>query len=137
MSVVHCKREAYDVYVGRGRDPRSGQPGEWGNPFSHRPSSVAGVIVVGSVEEAIERYRHYLWEEIHSGRLPLARLAALHGKRLGCWCAPRALPWRSAGGGGDVGADRAGAALGRASCGLDPGAGRHLLRRRLQGVRDV
>jgi hypothetical protein len=89
MSVVHCKREAYDVYIGRGRDPRSGEPGEWGNPFSHRPSRVAGIVVVGSVEEAIARYRHYLWEEISSGRLPLARLAALHGKRLGCWCAPR------------------------------------------------
>lgn len=88
MSVVHCKREAYDVYIGRGRDPRGGEPGEWGNPFSHRPSRVAGVIVVGSISEAIERYRHYLWEEIRSGRLPLARLAALHGKRLGCWCAP-------------------------------------------------
>ena len=88
MSVVHCKRGAYDVYIGRGRDPRSGEPGEWGNPFSHRPSRVAGVIVVDSVFEALESYRHYIWEEIRSGRLPLARLAALHGKRLGCWCAP-------------------------------------------------
>jgi hypothetical protein len=88
MSVVHCKREAYDVYIGRGRDPRGGEPGEWGNPFSHRPSRVAGIVVVDSVSEAIERYRRFLWEEIGSGRLPLARLAALHGKRLGCWCAP-------------------------------------------------
>lgn len=32
--VVHCKRDPYDVYCGRGRDPRTGaaNPG-WGNPF--------------------------------------------------------------------------------------------------------
>jgi Domain of unknown function (DUF4326) len=87
--VVHCKRESYDVYIGRGRDPRSGEPGEWGNPYSHRPSRVPGVIVVASVDEAIACYRRHLWAEINSGRLSLARLAALDGKTLGCWCAPR------------------------------------------------
>ncbi len=86
--VVHCKRAAYDVYVGRGRDPKTGEPGEWGNPFSHRPSRVPGVIVVASVEEAIERYRLHLWAEISSGQLSLERLAALDNKTLGCWCAP-------------------------------------------------
>lgn len=90
MSVVHCKRESYDVYIGRGRDPRTGEPGRWGNPFSHRPSSVAGVTVVSSREEAIERYRRWLWEGIKGGRVDLAELASLHGKVLGCWCAPRA-----------------------------------------------
>jgi hypothetical protein len=87
-AVVHCKRDPYDVYVGRGRDPRTGEPGEWGNPYSHRPSRVPGVIVVPTVEEAIERYRLHLWAEIRSERLSLARLAALDGKALGCWCAP-------------------------------------------------
>ena len=86
--VVHCRREAYDVYVGRGDDPRTGRPGEWGNPYSHRPSRVPGVIVVASVEEAIERYRRHLWAEIRSGRLPLDRLVVLADKTLGCWCAP-------------------------------------------------
>jgi hypothetical protein len=87
-AAVHCKRAPYDVYVGRGRDPQSGEPGEWGNPYSHRPSRVPGVIVVATIEEAIERYRHHLWAEIRSGRLPLDRLAALDGKTLGCWCVP-------------------------------------------------
>ncbi len=87
-AVVHCKRASYDVYIGRGRDPHTGAPGEWGNPFSHRPSRVPGVIVVASVEEAIERYRLHLWAEIRSGRISLERLAALNGKTLGCWCAP-------------------------------------------------
>lgn len=88
MPVVHCTRAPYDIYVGRGRDPRTGEPGEWGNPYSHRPSRVPGVIAVGSVTEAIGRYRLHLWEQIRSGRVPLDRLAALDGKTLGCWCAP-------------------------------------------------
>jgi hypothetical protein len=78
--------EPYDTYIGRGRDPRTGEPGEWGNPYSHRPSRVPGVIVVATVEEAIERYRRHLWVEIRSGRLPLDKLAALAGKTLGCGC---------------------------------------------------
>jgi hypothetical protein len=46
------------------------------------------VIVVPTVEQAIERYRAHLWAEVRSGRLPLDRLAPLAGKTLGCWCAP-------------------------------------------------
>ena len=87
-NVVHCRRETYDVYIGRGKDPRTGRPGEWGNPYSHRRSGVPGVILVGSRQEAIRRYRTWLWEQIRSGQIPLEKLAALHGKRLGCWCAP-------------------------------------------------
>lgn len=90
MRVVHCKREDYDVYIGRGRCPHSGELGRWGNPFSHRPSRVPGVTVVATREEAIERYRCWLWAEIQAGHVDLAELSGLHGKRLGCWCAPEA-----------------------------------------------
>ncbi len=86
--VVHCRQQPFDVYIGRGNDPRTGRPGEWGNPFSHRPSRVPGVIVVGSRQEAIRRYRAWLWEQIRSGRITVEQLASLHGQRLGCWCAP-------------------------------------------------
>jgi hypothetical protein len=86
--VVHCQRSAFDVYIGRGRDPRTGRPGEWGNPFSHRPSRVPGTILVATREEAINRYRVWLWDRIRSGALPLGQLALLDGKVLGCWCAP-------------------------------------------------
>lgn len=87
-AVVHCKRARYDIYIGRGRDPRTGEPGKWGNPFTHRLSRVDGVIVVGSRAEAIERYRAWLWQQIRSGAISLQALAALDGKVLGCWCAP-------------------------------------------------
>jgi hypothetical protein len=81
-SVVHCKRERYDIYVGRGRDPRSGEPGRWGNPFR--------IDRDGDRDEVIARYRRWLRSEIKAGRISLPELAALHGKVLGCWCAPRA-----------------------------------------------
>lgn len=88
MSVVHCKRARYDVYIGRGSCPRSGEPGRWGNPFSHRPSRAGGVTRVATREEAIERYRRWLWDRIKAGAVDLAELASLHGKALGCWCDP-------------------------------------------------
>jgi hypothetical protein len=43
MSIVHCKKEPYDVYIGRGRDPRSGEPGRWGNPFRIGPCDPAAL----------------------------------------------------------------------------------------------
>ena len=46
--VVHCMEAPFDRYVGRGNDPRSGEPGEWGNLYSHRPSRITGVIVVAA-----------------------------------------------------------------------------------------
>jgi hypothetical protein len=88
MTVVHCKCEPYDIYIGRGRDPRTGEPGRWGNPFSHRPSRVAGVTAVATREEAIARYAEWLREQIEAERITLVELAALHGRVLGCWCAP-------------------------------------------------
>jgi hypothetical protein len=86
--VVHCMRDDYDVYIGRGKDPHSLEWGEWGNRFSHRESGSATVTRANSVEEAIESYRSELWQRLRDGRLGVEKLAALKGKRLGCWCAP-------------------------------------------------
>lgn len=79
--VVDCRVSVYDIYVGRGPDPRTGEPGEWGNPFR--------IGLDGSREEVIEKYRRHLWAEIEAGRVDLGALVALHGRTLGCWCAPR------------------------------------------------
>ena len=72
--VVHCKKESYDVYIGR--------PSKWGNPFSHKP----GIAIwhTKTVEEAIEKYEDYL---LGSTNL-LKSLPELKGKILGCWCSP-------------------------------------------------
>lgn len=82
--VVHCKRGAYDEYVGRG----SGERGRWGNPFSHKPGTRARYRVA-TREEAIAAHRKWLWAEVKAERVALEELAALAGKVLGCWCAPQ------------------------------------------------
>lgn len=75
--VVHCKKEEFDVYIGRGS--------KWGNPFSHKEGTLAE-HVVGSREEAIAKYEEYL---LNNQELVDA-LPELKGKILGCWCKPKA-----------------------------------------------
>ena len=77
-TVVHCKKQPYDVYIGR--------PGKWGNPFSHLPRSAAEVKV-DSREEAIACYEEWLRQNPEV--LAEAR-RELRGKVLGCWCHPQA-----------------------------------------------
>lgn len=86
MPVVHCKVAPYDRYIGRGRDPRTDKLSEWGNPYSHRPSRVGGVIVVSTLAEAIRCHERWLWDQLRTGRIPLERMAELYGETLGCWC---------------------------------------------------
>jgi hypothetical protein len=74
--VVHCKKEEFDVYVGRGS--------RWGNPYSHKEGTLAE-HVVGSRTEAIQKFEEYLLsrEEL------MGSLEELRGKTLGCWCKPK------------------------------------------------
>ena len=76
IRVVHCKKEPYDIYIGR--------PSKWGNPFSHLPGK--GSYQVASREIAVECYK--LWILTQDGLL--AALPELKDKILGCWCAPKA-----------------------------------------------
>jgi hypothetical protein len=87
--VVHCQRSPYEVYIGRGKDPFTGERPEddWGNRFSHRDSKFE-IVRVETAEEAVACYRDELWEKIQSGEQSLERLAALAGKTLGCYCKP-------------------------------------------------
>lgn len=84
--VVHCMEASYDRYIGRGRDPRTREPGEWGNPYSHRPSRVPGVVVVGTLEEALRRHELWLADQLRRGGISLERMAELDVDTLGCWC---------------------------------------------------
>ena len=70
MKVVHCKREPYDVYIGR--------PSKWGNPFE--------IGRDGTREQVIEKFREYLI----SNQVLMRDLSELRGKTLGCWCKPEA-----------------------------------------------
>lgn len=69
-TVVHCKRDQFDVYIGR--------PSPWGNPF-----------IIGRDGGRIDVLAKYeVW--LLAQPALLARLPELRGKRLGCWCSPAA-----------------------------------------------
>jgi hypothetical protein len=71
--VVHCKRELYDVYIGR--------PSQFGNPFTFEDER--------DRDEAIAKFENYARQHMkdHHGFRDAVR--DLHGKVLGCWCAPK------------------------------------------------
>lgn len=73
--VVHCKKERYDVYIGR----RTRQlPGSiWANPFR--------IGRDGTRDEVIEKYRKYILDKPEL----LGQLESLRGKTLACWCSPQ------------------------------------------------
>lgn len=68
--VVHCKREAFDVYIGR--------PSKWGNPYKLTKESDRA--------EVLRLYEKWLMQQPKL----LADLHELRGKVIGCWCAPKA-----------------------------------------------
>jgi hypothetical protein len=77
--VVHCKKETYDVYIGR--------PSKWGNPFTHKKDkNTLAKYVVKDRNEAIESYRKWITEG--DGMYLLNDLEELKGKTLACWCKP-------------------------------------------------
>lgn len=67
--VVHCRREKYDIYIGR--------PSKWGNPFE--------IDKDGSREEVIEKYKQWFFQQNDL----LSQIKELKGKTLGCWCKPK------------------------------------------------
>lgn len=77
--VVHCKKEKFDVYIGR--------PSKWGNPFSHKQGTRA-LWIRPTRDEAIEAYREWITTS-ERGKLLLKDLHELKGKILGCWCNPQ------------------------------------------------
>lgn len=66
--VVNCKRQKYDVYIGR--------PSKWGNPFE--------IGKDGDRYEVIAKFELYL----KANKELMDSLHELKYKRLGCFCAP-------------------------------------------------
>ena len=78
--VVHCKKEPYDVYIGR--------PSKWGNPFTHiQDGKTIANYVVGSREEAVNSYEE--WITNGDGKHLMNDINELKDKVLGCWCHPQ------------------------------------------------
>lgn len=73
--VVHCRKEKYDIYIGR--------PSIWGNPYSHKEGTLAE-FKVKDRKEAIEKYEQYLL----GNKELMNSIHELRGKVLGCWCRP-------------------------------------------------
>lgn len=67
--VVHCKKEPYDIYIGRGN--------KWENPF------IIGKD--GTRKEVIKKYEQYI---LNNKKL-IGEIHELKGKVLGCWCKPK------------------------------------------------
>ncbi len=78
MKVVHCKKEKFDVYIGR--------PSKWGNPFN--------IGVDGTRTDVITKYEEWL---LGARKAPNDQIRPtlkeakneLTGKTLGCWCHPK------------------------------------------------
>lgn len=67
--VVHCKKDKYDIYIGRGS--------KWGNPFR--------IGIDGNRNEVLEKYANWIMTQPQL----LNDLHELKGKILGCWCSPK------------------------------------------------
>jgi hypothetical protein len=77
--VVNIHKEPFDVYIGRvGR----GQDGYFGNPFR-----IGHGI---SREDAVKRFQRYFADRIEKDSEFRRRILALKGRRLGCFCKPKA-----------------------------------------------
>lgn len=74
--VVHCKKEPYDVYIGR--------PSKWGNPFTFKEGTSAE-FVCATREECIKKFEE--WFLSQPELVAMAKIE-LKGKVLACWCSP-------------------------------------------------
>ena len=90
--VVNCRREGYDVYIGRPNGYPPPEFGTWqfhfGNPFHMRRD--------GNRKTVIKKFEKWLKGDAYKVVDPerrkwiLKNLCKLKGKRLGCYCSPKA-----------------------------------------------
>lgn len=74
--VVNLSKEGADVYIAR--------PSIWGNPYSHKPDTLAE-FRVATRSEAIQKYGEWIVTQ----PALMAKLRELKGKTLGCFCKPK------------------------------------------------
>ena len=74
MSVVHCRKDKYDVYIGR--------PSILGNPFSIHGTHTR--------QNVIKKFEQYARRRMATDEEFRAAVKACHNQVLGCWCAPLA-----------------------------------------------
>jgi hypothetical protein len=74
--VVNRTKEREDLYIGRGTI--------WGNPYRLENDTPK------ERDRVISLYSEYLWGKIALGEITVEMLLSLDGKKLGCWCKPKA-----------------------------------------------
>lgn len=75
-----CITDPDIVYIGRGSI--------YGNPYSHKDGTKAQ-FKVGTRDEAVDKYRSWLWVQIREGAITKEMLLELDSKRLACYCSPQ------------------------------------------------
>lgn len=79
--VVNVYKDEFDIYMGRWH-PRFGQGSKFANPFK---------IEGGDTRyDVIGKYREWLWVKLATREISVSELMSLEGKRLGCFCSPKA-----------------------------------------------
>ncbi len=88
IRVVHCKREKFDIYIGR-----QCKRNHWGNPASHMPNDNLAPVKVKTRKESVQYFKDWL-----DGKYPnieperrlwiLENLDKLKDKTLACFCKP-------------------------------------------------
>lgn len=76
-TVVHVRREKFDVYIGR-QSPRG--DGYFGNPYVKKARQPLPVVLV--------KYREHFANKIKTDKEFHKRCLELRGKVLGCYCKP-------------------------------------------------
>ena len=79
-TVVHNQIDEYDVYIGRAVVEYGIEDSKWGNPFVMADDSDT------ERARAVHAYREWVMAQPEL----MQSLEELRGKRLGCWCAPKA-----------------------------------------------
>jgi len=79
-TVVHNQIDEYDVYIGRAVVEYGIEDSKWGNPFVMADDSDT------ERARAVQAYREWVVAQPEL----MQSLEELRGKRLGCWCAPKA-----------------------------------------------
>jgi len=80
ITIVHCKRASFDVYIGRATTKLGKHEtvnSMWHNPFS---------IAKHGRGKAIRLYEKHIRKLIADGVLTKSDFATLKDKVLGCWC---------------------------------------------------
>lgn len=83
--VVSIYRNPYDVYIGRAG---KGQEGLFGNPVRMDARCPRCHLVHRTAGATLPCYEDYLRERLSADAVFKEKFLALHGKTLGCFCAP-------------------------------------------------